>query len=524
MHVKLRTKEKEAKTTVIKNKLFLAIFSMFMGLHLFLMGTLRIYPFVDLPNHLARATIFRFYGEPTNQFAEYYSIDTFLKSNIFHLLFCSLKIFPSVEFGDKVFYCLYVVFLPLSALLVIRKLGGNPWFSVLSFLVLYNYNVSWGFVGFTISIPFVLLLFYFLLNDLYSDRIWIKAIVTALFLLLFFIHALATLFSLLIFFLYCLHRHRDSPIRALKESIVTIPVLILMILWWSNPSHSGPSTWGFLLDYYKNEYIQTILWRTRLLYQDNFHLYDGILGKSIGLLFSLFVIVPTFLRLVSCWKYFSHAVRNSRLTLSYLFVLASLFCCLFLPNRIPGFIILNRRFSVFFLISIIILGSIISSKKLHPVRIFSICAVCLLHFVLWSGYLSDFEKENYLFTKHVFPDNSEGKKLAGLVYDFQFRGQPIYIHFPNYYIIWNQGIASTCIVDYRLGSLIRRKAGQESLPAYLGMEWVGMRNNYDGRYANMDYVLVRGQVPKAVVGYLQSFKLSKSEAEWLLFEREACTD
>jgi hypothetical protein len=131
----------------------------YIGVHLLLVSTIRIYPFLDTPNHLAIATIYRYYGETTNQFADYYTIDTFLKPNVFHLFFCGSKLFPTVEFANKVFYCLYVVLFPLSILIAIKKIGGNKCFSLLSFLFLYNINVLYGFNGFIIALPFVMFTF-----------------------------------------------------------------------------------------------------------------------------------------------------------------------------------------------------------------------------------------------------------------------------------------------------------------------------------------------------------------------------
>ena len=128
------------------------------------MVSTRLYPFLDAPNHLAMATIYRYYGEPTNQFASYYAIDTSLKPNVAHLFFCGSELFPSVEFANKVFYCLYMLLFPLSILLVIKKIGGNQWFSLLSFLFLYNINVMYGFNGFVIAMPFVMFTLYVVLN------------------------------------------------------------------------------------------------------------------------------------------------------------------------------------------------------------------------------------------------------------------------------------------------------------------------------------------------------------------------
>ena len=180
--------------------LFSILFITFIMMHLLLVGNVRLYPFLDTPNHLAMATIYRYYGQPGNHFADYYLIDTVLKPNVFHLFFCGSKLFPSVEFANKVFYCFYVLLFPIAVLLVIRRLNGNPWFGLLSFLYIYNYSVTFGFAGFTIAIPFIFLLFYFYLDYLESARSFNTAMVTGLLLLIFFMHALAALFALLVVF------------------------------------------------------------------------------------------------------------------------------------------------------------------------------------------------------------------------------------------------------------------------------------------------------------------------------------
>ena len=124
------------KLTVRGNRnLFLTLFLVFIGAHLLLVSTISIYPFLDAPNHLAMATIYRYYGEPGNHFTDYYLIDTVLKPNVFHLFFCGSKLFPSVEFANKLFYCLYVILFPTAVLLVLRRLGGNSWFGLLIFFV-----------------------------------------------------------------------------------------------------------------------------------------------------------------------------------------------------------------------------------------------------------------------------------------------------------------------------------------------------------------------------------------------------
>ncbi len=115
-----------------------------------------LFPFVDLPNHLAEASIFK-YHEPGNLIGQYYTPTPWYFPNTFHTVFCSL--FPSVEWGNKIFHILCIVTLQLSVFLVIKELHGNPWYGLLAILFTYNYNVSFGFVGFAVSIPVLMFLF-----------------------------------------------------------------------------------------------------------------------------------------------------------------------------------------------------------------------------------------------------------------------------------------------------------------------------------------------------------------------------
>ncbi|MEJ2004783.1 MAG: hypothetical protein P8X57_07435 [Cyclobacteriaceae bacterium] len=114
----------------------------------------RLLPFVDLPNHLAEAAIFRHLLNSDKVFDAYYEMVPWFYPNTFHPYVVSL--FPSAEMGDRIYFLIYLVCLPLSVYLVIRKVDGNQWVGLLSILLVFNYNVTFGFVGFYMAIPFVL--------------------------------------------------------------------------------------------------------------------------------------------------------------------------------------------------------------------------------------------------------------------------------------------------------------------------------------------------------------------------------
>lgn len=498
--------------------LFPILFITFIMMHLLLVGNVRIYPFVDVPNHLALANIYRYYGQPTNQFAQFYALNTLIKPNTFHMYFCGSKIFPSVEFGNKIFFCLYIILLPVTTLFAIKKLGGNPWFAFLSFLYLYNYNVSYGFVGFAMAIPFVLLFFSVLLDHLEEDNLLTMTILTGLFMLLFFMHALAVLFALLIFISCCLYQNRYSLLKVFKKSVVVIPVAVLIVLWWQQDSEQfgGPGIIGFLFDYYKNEYLQKIALRGGLFAFDNYALFEGLWGYFVAMIFSLFVVVLVLRYIYADLKSNSCLLRNNKVNLLLIFISCSLCCFLLIPLRLPGYSFLIQRFPVFVFLTIIILGSVVSPKHLSRAGISTMCAVCLLHFVCWFGYFRDFDKENELFSRDLFLTAENGETMAGLIYDCKFRGRPIYNQFLDYYIVWKQGIATTRVIDER-SFPVSRKVSKNKLPPFI--DRVGEYHPYDGRYADMDYILVREYIPRPEQESLKKFDLLRSAGKWSMYKK-----
>jgi len=385
--------------------------------------------------------------------------------------------------------------------MVINKLKGNPWFTLLSFLLLYNYNVCCGLVGFSISIPFVILILYLLLDP--PEKIKMKILLALLFCLIFTMHAITTLFCILMYFLIVLIRNKKCFLKFVQEITVIIPVSIITLIWWLKDSAKGGETLNFLYFYYKNEYIKTLFKRAGLFMFDNYFLYEGIKGVLIALFFSLFIVVPAMKFLKR-----KNLKENINILPLNIFILSSLSCFLLLPDRIPGNWCLYERFSVLFLLSVIIFTSILYREKTRKTLIFILCAVLLFHFVLWASYFIDFQKENRLFTKDLFPDKREGKKLTALIYENNFRGKPVYLHFQNYYIIWKRGIASTMITDYRFGP-VRRKTDKKLLPSYLDM--VLNKNKIEENLKNADYIFIKGDMPKNL-----KLELIKSKGSWTL--------
>ena len=495
--------------------LFIALFGGMIMLHLSLMWSARLYPFVDVPNHLGLATVYRHYGEPFNHFNELYALDLSLKPNTLHLYFVSLGIFPSVEFGNKVFYCLYVIAFPLSMLFAIRRFGGNPWFVFLSFLFLYNYNVAYGFVGFTIAVPCVVVLFALLPDYILKPALLQRIVCSALLAALFFMHALAALFAAFVFFI-CTVFHSNTLRDFIGKNIALLPCAALILFWWVNDSRSyeGAGLLRFIVDFYMNEYLASCLLRGGLFIFDNYALYDGLPGYAVAACFSLSVVVMVFAAFLSQIKSSSPAHIGQCARVSLICLGCSLACFLLIPLHLPGYSFLIQRFPVFVLLSGIIWGSILArhytGRALCGIAVIAAC----IHFLCWADYVQDFNRENAGFTKEFFASVDNRNIMTALISDDSFRGRPIYKQFVDYFLVWNKGIATTRLLDERSFAL-RRKRTTESLPSFL--DW----NNFgdDTSLVPIDYILCRGALPERFGHLLRCFSFEKTSEAWTLYKK-----
>jgi hypothetical protein len=504
---------------MIKDKyisIFYIIFSLFILLHLFLILNQRIFPFVDNPLHLSEATILRYYDEPDNQFKEFYTIENKLAPNTFHLYFCSLKIFPSVEFANKFLYGLYIILLPISMFLIIKKLGGNLWYSLLSLLLLYNYNVIWGFVGFTLSIPMV---FIFLLFSIkyFESRIWHTGIILmSILILLFFIHIIAAMFCIAIFTIFGIYYNRLSISQQFKNLLIILPLLSLIVVWWlTTGEQTGPSTFNYLFNYYSKDYLSSFFERKRIFYFDNYYLFGGRQGVFAGVSFNLIIAFPLLINLLE-QKGNNLKKLINRNPIIFIFFTFTFFCILILPAELPLHWSIYERFSVILMLAIILLGSINSSKPIRKFMIIYMSISLAIHYLLWMNYFIDFQKENSGFNKDFFPEKSDNITLSGIIQEPFYRGNLAYIHFPDYYLIWRKGIVPTVTVDSRFGIIKKRKNIIE-LPKY--NEFISLLKNYDSRYSNMNYLIIRGNLPDTLKKYYPNFKFNKQIENWRLYEK-----
>jgi len=471
-------------------------------------------PFVDLPFHLGVATVVRGYGEPGNQFADYFTLQILGQPNVFHLWFCSREIFPSVEFANKVYFALYSFALPLSLYALIRELRGNTWFALLGFLYLYNFNTHWGFVGFVGAMPMVLALFAVVLRHMREPTPATYGLVVVGSFGLFFVHVLAALFFLFAYGLAMLMVRRGEPKRLVVSLALTLPLVAIVFAWWFTAEHPKDQTLtDFLLSYYQNLYIPSLRLRSFFFIFDNSYLAGGRLGLIWGALLAgmsvAFLVWAALFERAALMK----ALRTPSHRVLLALLIASAACFFALPEGLPGQWALNQRFSVYFALGAIALASVVPYARLPRAAIVGlIVAACLFHTLLYADYFRGFAEETRGFTEAILPDAGE-TRLAGLILEPHYRGTLSYLHFSNYYIVRKQGIAVSRMVDFRFGTVRRKPDGGELPVALMRFD---IDPDYAGQYDEIDYLVVRGDMTESMRSSLYSFEETKRNGEWSL--------
>lgn len=497
-----------------EKRLAAAMFVVLLAAHAWLLLGSRLLPCTDLPEHLAAATVVRHIGEPGNDFEKYYRVEGFPAPNQAHLRLCALPVFPSVEAANRAIFALYAALLPVALLLVARKLGGSGAWAFLAFPFIYHFSVSWGFAGFALAVPLVLLFYrFFVLEERGVSGPARAGLAAASLVAIYLVHMLAALFALLVLAIGLAGAKRRGAEAAWRLA-AALPVLAIAAAWWFGGSAAGGGAGmaAFLGEYYGGPFLAGWGERRLAFILDNYHLFDGARGYAVALVFSLAVALPAVAYLaVRRTRETPRELRPSAWAAASLF-LAALACVALLPNALPGQTVLWQRFSVYLFLGLAALGARAAPRRLPRPLAALFVTLAAAHLALWAQYFAAFNAENRGFDRGFLRVEPRGR-LAGLVYDHTFRGRPLYIHFPAYYTVWERGIATARFADYRFGA-VRRAPGND-LPPYL--EWVGRFGGYDGRYAGLDLLLTRGVVPdpRALAG----FELVRDTRKWSLFAR-----
>ncbi len=494
-------------------KTFYILFGLFTIANLYWVFATPLLPFVDLPFHLAESFVVKHFGNAGYLFERYYSIPTFIKSNTFHTFFCASGLFGDVETANKIYYALYVILLPVSVMYILRLLGGNIYYSLLSFLFTINYSVHWGFVGYTMSVPVLIFLFGLYYTYFVLARQKTGIVITVLLILLFLLHFQTAIFALLVFGILQLIYARKSIRYWIQSIFIILPVMIFMFIAYDTDSKGGTSLPEYLFNYYMLDYAGSVLKRFLLFFiLDNFFLFRGDWGSIYAAIISSVVVLV-----------FIFAVRMKNVSnisgKKYILILLIIsgICYLLLPDNINGQNIIYERFSVITFLLFTITAGVTGTGLFERISgntgkliLAGIIALLFFHSAVITDYMNDFRKESRDFSPGLF-SGCGNTILAGVVKENDFRGRNIWTHFPMYYTVWRGGV-TTGLIDYKFG-LIKRNVPKEVLPPYLEVI-EDRKTDYGLYYMSAGYIVTKSA--NEVV--LNGFKLQSSSGKWRLYK------
>ncbi len=504
------------------------LFSMSVIYYIIILFWSRCLPFIDLPLHLSMSTIIRAMRDNDAVYPLYYStISLFKIPNTFHIGFCSLPLFPDIEFANLIYYIVYIILFPLAILHLIREMKGNPVFVFLSFIFIFNYNAMWGFVGFMSGVPLVIIY----ISILYRSHItseWKYNLFLSLFLmLLFYFHLLISFFCICITigtaFIF-----RKNVRDLLVRISVSIPSFMMAGYWWFHHGlHGrGGNTFWQIVDYYRTNFFQFLVQKAGLIYWNHYLLWKGAGGIALGILFSVF-IMSLFLMIRRNEKWKRIFIQNFAVRYILFFIFVAIVFSVFFP-RTSSFRFSFYRFSVFIWLGVIVLLSLVASGR-QPRRVIAIMFfLSILNAGLYGHYFYQFQKENRSFDPSLFSDLDRNGIMTAVIYDGWFRFCPIYYHFPSYYIIWNRGIFAPRRLDIQTATYpVKANETLKRFPIYKEIL------QHDS-IQEFDYVLVRGRIPEEERTQFTRFRLFREREEWKIFikipennsfmEEEPCTE
>jgi hypothetical protein len=200
-------------------------------------------PMVDLPQHAAQLSIGQHWQDPEFGYPRYFHANWLTNQLFAYSVVRLFMAFLPLVLALKCTLSLAVVGVPLGVRLLLSRVGGDRWLSLLAFPVAYSFCFYWGFLNFIVAIPlglcFIALAVGYAVAP--SRRRALGLVAYAHF--LFFAHVLVLAYSGLIAAALVLAR---SPSRRdkLLGCAALASVLPAVAIWWATIQGLAPSTTG----------------------------------------------------------------------------------------------------------------------------------------------------------------------------------------------------------------------------------------------------------------------------------------
>ena len=188
-------------------------------------------PFTDYPVHLSLIQAVDLSANTPTTLKNHFETHWFSPYAVTYLLGQSMTLLFSVETIGKILLSLYLLLTPLLFFRFMRSIGKPVYLAFPVLLLLFNFNMLWGFLSFLIAIPLVIesstQSYLFLKKPSWKQGL----ILTFLFILLFFTHIFALIlglgFLLCSFIVSLVTKTRMASLIPLAS----LPAVILTVIW-----------------------------------------------------------------------------------------------------------------------------------------------------------------------------------------------------------------------------------------------------------------------------------------------------
>ena len=163
-------------------------------LNVILLFTTKFYPTMDGPSHLYNVEVIKQLIAGNETIAEFFDINPIAIPNwTGHFLLLLFRFFAPSWLAEKFLISLYIIMLPVSFRMLVRKLSGSYGLSVLILPFVFNLLFHMGFYNYSLSFIFFFLAGTCWLNT-FEKPAFFRYLVCFLFLLLIYFSAILTFF------------------------------------------------------------------------------------------------------------------------------------------------------------------------------------------------------------------------------------------------------------------------------------------------------------------------------------------
>ena len=217
-------------------------------------------PLLDLPQHLAIATVFLRHADPTWTLAPYFEPQPWELTPYWghYVALVGLGRFMPVDTAARVFLTLYVMALPFAAMALARALGRTARMGLLALPLALNANLYYGFIAYCASTVLLFWAIALLARQVEAPSLPRAAGIAALAAAIFFTHVQS--FAFLLLAAPLLAACGNAPVKGVRRAWPLVPATLGLFLPWlylSTTPQPGADRYFPALDETRSTYAST---------------------------------------------------------------------------------------------------------------------------------------------------------------------------------------------------------------------------------------------------------------------------